>query len=238
MIPLTLKNVFKSFSIKRETGSPRTSSPVRTVLKDVTLEIREGEILCLLGKNGSGKTTLIKIISTLIEPDEGEVSVCGHDTRREDREVRRHLGVMLNAGEGGFQPRLSAMSNLEFYAVLYQVPASRARERARSLLQDLGFEGREWDQYQSFSSGMRRRLALVRTLLPGNPVLLLDEPTLGVDPWTTGDIHRQLKGLGKEGKTILCTTNNISEAKALGDRVLTLDKGELNEWKPVLAGLS
>ena len=79
---------------------------------------------------------------------------------------------------------------------------------------------------------------ILRTLLPGNPVLLLDEPTLGVDPWTTGDIHRQLKGLGKEGKTILCTTNNISEAKALGDRVLTLDKGELNEWKPVLAGLS
>jgi len=200
---------------------------MREVLRDVSLEVRVGEIVCLLGKNGSGKTTLARIISTLIEPDRGEVSVCGFDVVRNPSDARRRIGIMLHAGEGGFQPRLSAYSNLSYYAALYQVPMREAKERIRLLMGELGLADRGADQYQSFSSGMRRRLALVRALVSDAPVLLLDEPTLGVDPWTTESVHKHLLELASRGKTILCTTNNIAEARILGDRTYLLEDGML-----------
>ena len=93
----------------------------------------------------------------------------------------------------------------------------------------MGLAGREWDQCQSYSSGMRRRLALVRALLSDPPVLLLDEPTLGVDPWSTGEIHQMIRKLAEGGKTILITTNNVSEARGFDGRILTLENGTLTE---------
>jgi len=186
-----------------------------------------GEIVCLLGKNGSGKTTLARIISTLVEPDGGEVSVCGFDVVRNPRDARRRIGIMLNAGEGGFQPRLSAYSNLSYYAALYQIPMEEAKGRIGLLMSELGLADRGADQYQSYSSGMRRRLALVRALVSNAPVLLLDEPTLGVDPWTTENVHKHLLELSSHGKAILCTTNNVAEARILGDRTYLLEDGTL-----------
>jgi ABC-2 type transport system ATP-binding protein len=182
----------------------------------------------VLGKNGSGKTTLTRILSTLIEPDSGEVKVCGFDARQNGREVRRRVGVMLNAGEGGFHPRLSGFSNLEYYAALYQIPMRDAKARIAGLLKTIGLGDRGRDQYQSYSSGMRRRMALVRALLSDPLVLLLDEPTLGIDPWSTDQIQKYLLELSERGKTILCTTNNLGEAQALGKRVLLLEDGALS----------
>ncbi len=229
MMPLFLRQVSKSFVRKAEVGASKGKREEREVLRDVSLEVGEGETVCVLGKNGSGKTTLMRILSTLIEPDRGEVSVCGFDVLKKGREVRQRIGVMLNAGEGGFQPRLSGFSNLEYYAALYQVPRREARTRIMMLLNDLGLGDRGADQYQSYSSGMRRRLALVRALLSGGAVLLLDEPTLGVDPWSTEEIHKYLARLSKEGKTILCTTNSLGEARALGNRVYVLEDGTLSQ---------
>jgi ABC-2 type transport system ATP-binding protein len=229
MHDIVLNNVWKFFRRKSEIGHANTKAGLLEVLRDVSLEVAEGKILCLLGRNGTGKTTLIRIISTLIQPDSGEVKVCGYDVKKNAGQVRRNLGVMLNAGEGGFQLRLSAMTNLEYYAALYQIPIRQARTRVKSLLYELGLAGREWDQCQSYSSGMRRRLALMRALLSDAPVLLLDEPTLGVDPWSTGEIHRKLRELAKDGKTILCTTNSVSEAQALGGRMLLLNNGTITE---------
>jgi ABC-2 type transport system ATP-binding protein len=226
---ICLHNVRKSFHRKSEIGHSKTSPRKSEVLRNVTLELGEGEIVSLLGRNGTGKTTLIRIISTLIEPDSGEVEVCGYDVKKQAKQVRRHIGVMLNAGEGGFQSRLSAITNLEYYAALYQVPIRHARTRIRDLLHEMGLAGHEWDQCQSYSSGMRRRLALVRALLSDPPVLLLDEPTLGVDPWSTGEIHKKIQKLARDGKTILITTNNVSEAQRLNGRVLTLDHGTITE---------
>jgi ABC-2 type transport system ATP-binding protein len=227
MIPIRLKHVSKSFSRRGQIGTSNAGEARRDVLRDVSLEVSVGEVVCILGKNGSGKTTLARIISTLIEPDRGEVNVCGFDAVRNPGEARRYIGVMLNAGEGGFQSRLSASSNLLYYAALYQIPMKQAKDRIGLLMSQLGLADRGSDQYQSFSSGTRRRLALVRALLPDAPILLLDEPTLGVDPWTTENVHKHLLELSNEGKTILCTTNNIAEARILSDRTYQLEDGKL-----------
>lgn len=225
-----VRDVSKSFARKAEVRF-RKSGPMLTVLRDVTLEAEEGEIVCVLGKNGSGKTTLTRILSTLLEPDQGEARVCGLDTVRQAKEVRRRIGVMLNAGEGGFHPRLSALSNLEYYAALSQIELRDARLRIKGLLEDLGLGGRGQDQIQSYSSGMKRRIALIRALLPDAPVLLLDEPTLGIDPWSTEQIHNSLSRLANEGKTILCATNDPDEARALGHRSYVLDGGVLSPFR-------
>jgi ABC-2 type transport system ATP-binding protein len=225
MTAIRLEHVSKSFPRKAEVGISKRGREWREVLKDVTFELGEGEVVCILGRNGSGKTTLIRILSTLIGPDRGVASVSGFDVVREPDEVRKRIGVVLNSGEGGFHWRLSAQANLEYYAALYGIPGQETRARIAHLLKDLGLEERGADQYQSYSTGMRRRVALVRSLLPDAPVLLLDEPTLGVDPWSAERIHNYLRELSKQGKTILCATNNPAEARALGVRHLMLEEG-------------
>jgi ABC-2 type transport system ATP-binding protein len=228
MIPVVLRNVSKTFTRKFETGASRAVTRKREVLKNVSLEVRAGEIVCLLGRNGAGKTTIARILSTLIIPDEGQAKVCGYDVVTQAREVRQRIGVMINAGDGGFQPRLSGSTNLEYYATLYHMPLRNARARIAALLTELGLGDRGADQYQMYSSGMRRRLALARALLPDAPVVLLDEPTLGVDPWSTREIHDKLRDLAEQGKSILCTTNSSAEAQTLGDGVCMLENGTLS----------
>jgi len=223
-----MKHVSKSFVRKRQVGWSRRRIETREVLKDVTLEVNRREIVTILGRNGSGKTTLARILSTLIVPDNGEASICGYDVALESKEVRKRIGVVLNSGDTGFQPRLSAFANLEYYSGLYGIPKSLARDRIRTILADLDLADRGSDQYQSYSTGMRRRLAIAKGILPDPMVLLLDEPTLGVDPWSTEHIHKSLLELAGRGKTILCMTNNLSEAKSLGNRTLVLEKGLLS----------
>jgi ABC-2 type transport system ATP-binding protein len=227
-IAIQLNGVSKSFRRRTELGLSKRKLGPREVLRNVTLDVAKGEIVCILGKNGSGKTTLTRILSTLILPDRGEASICGFNVVTEGRDVRRRIGVLLNAGDTGFQSRLSGLANLEYYAALYQIHLREASELIVRLLSRLELDDRGPDQYQSYSTGMRRRLGLARALLPNPPVLLLDEPTLGVDPWSTKQIHKILKDLSNQGKSILCTTNNLSEAEKLGDRILTLEDGVLS----------
>ena len=227
MMPILLSQVSKSFARKSEVHASTTKER-RHVLKGVDLEIRKGEIVSIIVKNGSGKTTLIRVLSTLVEPDSGFAKICGFDTIAEADDVKKCLGVMLNSGEGGFHPGLSALANLEYYAALYKIPPRQVGKRIHGLLDALELDDRGADQYQSYSTGMRRRVALVRTLLPDAPVLILDEPTLGVDQWSTKRIHNYLIGLSSGGTTILCATNNPLEAQALGNRCCLLEDGVLH----------
>ena len=237
--PLLLEHVSKSFQRKSEIGRSVEKLENRPVLRNVTLSVGDGETVCILGKNGAGKTTLIRILSTLVLPDSGVARICGRDVAREADYVKRNVGVMLNAGDGGFHPRLSARHNLRYYGALQLMPTSKTEERINDLLKELNLEDRGADQSQSYSSGMRRRLALARALLHEPPVLLLDEPTLGVDPWTSRHIHDYLGKLSEEGgKTILCTTNNLHEAEELGKRSYLLENGELSPWQGMKADLA
>ena len=226
-----MRQISKSFVRKSEIGFRNTKLERRRVLNGATLEVETGEIVCIVGKNGSGKTTLVRILSTLITPDSGLATVCGFNTVDQPDEVKKCIGVMLNSGEGGFHARLSAFANLEYYAALYKIPRNHARQRASAILRDLDLEDRGADQVQSYSTGMRRRVALSRALLPDTPVLLLDEPTLGVDPWSSERIHKYLEEIASRGKTILLTTNNPTEANAIGDRCLMVNEGALHPFR-------
>lgn len=234
---VSLEHVSKSFRRRSEIRLVSKGAESRSVLKDVTMSAGEGETVCILGKNGAGKTTLTRILSTLILPDHGKVTICGVDARDNPEQARSHIGVMLNAGDGGFHPRLSARRNLQYYAALNLMPRSKVNGRIDDLLKLVGLDDRGADQSQSYSTGMRRRLALARALLNDPPVLLLDEPTLGVDPWTSKHIHELLLGLSSEGRTVFCTTNNVPEAERLGKRVYLLENGEFAPWRGLEAHL-
>jgi len=197
-------------------------------LNKVDLKVYRGEVFGLLGPNGAGKTTLIKILCTLVLPDEGEAYVYGYDVVREPSKVLRNLQAVLGDPRG-FDWRLSARQNLEFYAALYGLPRDFAKSRIEGVLEFIGLRDRANDMYQRFSTGMARKLQLCRALLLDTPILLFDEPTAGLDPASAIDFRRLLKdGLAKsEGRTVFIATHNMWEAQSICDRVAIINKGEI-----------
>ena len=195
---------------------------------NVNLKIKTGEFFGLLGPNGAGKSAFVRMISTVLTPTRGTAYVNGYDVRHDDFEVRKQLGVVIASGWNVLYQRLSGWDNLDFYGTLYGIPKARRIERSRMLLDYLGIGDRAHDQVQKSSTGMQRRLVLCKTLLPDSPILLLDEPTVGLDVDTTRKFGELLKKINREqGKTILLTTHHLSEAERLCDRVAILKKGKI-----------
>lgn len=194
----------------------------------VSLKIREGEIFGLLGPNGSGKTSIVKMLCTVVTPTSGTALVNGFDVRKNNLEVRKQIGVMISSGWRGLHQRISAWDNLDFYGTLYGLSRNRRVERIKFLLDFFGIKERAHDQVQKFSTGMQRRLVLCKVLVPDSPILLLDEPTLGLDVEATWKIGELLKKINREQKkTILLTTHHLSEAEKLCDRVAIINKGRV-----------
>jgi len=187
-------------------------------LEGLTLEIHEGELLALLGPNGAGKTTTLRLLLGLIAPTSGRIWIAGEPMTPEAHPLRRRIGYLPEAP--GFWERLPAWKNLELYARLYGVPAPRAR--AMELLERFGLADRARDPVAAFSKGMRQRLALARALLHDPPILLLDEPTAGLDPEAAREVRELLQSLKAQGRTILLCTHHLEEAEQLGDRVAIL----------------
>jgi ABC-2 type transport system ATP-binding protein len=197
-------------------------------LNKVNLKVYHGEIFGLLGPNGAGKTTLIKILCTLVLPDEGEAYVNGYNVVTQSSEVLRNLQAVLGEQHRGFEWRLNLKDNLEFYATLYGLPKSYAKKRIEELLEFMELKDRAGDMYQRLSTGMARKLQLCRALLLDVPILLFDEPTAGLDPTAATDFRQLLKKLAKsEGKTIFISTHNMWEAQSICDRVAIINKGEI-----------
>jgi len=188
--------------------------------------VKHGEVVGLLGPNGAGKTTTVKIIATLLTPDEGEVRVEGFDVVREADEVRKRIGIMLTV-EKGFYGKLTGRENLEYFGALYGIPENILKQRIEQLLALLELDklGAGDRLFEEFSLGMKARLAFARALLRDPPVLLLDEPTLGLDPPTARKIRSLVKELARQGKAILYTTHNMFEAEIVCDRVLLINRG-------------
>ncbi len=196
-------------------------------LDGVSLRIREGTLYSLLGPNGAGKTTLIKILSTLLIPDGGWARVAGFDVVSEARRVRERIGVVLG-GERALYWRLSAWDNLWFFSQLYGLPAGEARRRIRELLDLVGLS--EWAhvRVENYSKGMKQRLHIARGLLNDPEVLLLDEPTIGLDPAAARELRALVKRIVREeGKTVLLTTHYLPEAEELSDRIAIIDRGRI-----------
>jgi len=199
--------------------------PVRA-LNGVNLQIEVGTVQGLLGPNGAGKTTLTKILSTALLPSEGSARILGHDVVRETAKVRSRIGVVLG-GDRGLYRRLSARHNLEYWAALYHVHPEESKRRIPELLERVGLTEQADRRVDTFSRGMKQRLHLARGLIADASVLLLDEPTIGMDPVAAREFRELIKELRRAGKSILLTTHDMEEAEAVCDSVALIDKGRL-----------
>jgi ABC-2 type transport system ATP-binding protein len=200
-----------------------------TAVDHLNLEIRRGELFGLLGPNGAGKTTLVKVLCTLLPPDEGNASVNGFDVVHQQMDVRRSIGALFSMGERGAFWRLNGYQNLEFFSAIYNVPKSVRHERIMEVLDLVGLKNKAFERYQRYSGGMKRKLALARVLLPDTPILLLDEPTVGLDVISSRTLREFIRNdlSRKAGKTVLYATHYVEEASHICDRIGILHRGRL-----------
>src|SRR5215831_4867007 len=201
-------------------------------LDDVSLKVAAGDILVILGPNGSGKTTTLKLISTLLLPDSGQVFVNGFEPRKHSNEVRRRVSFAI-ASERSFFPRLSARENLDFFAALDDVPRSQRASRIADLLDYTGLSEAADMLVMKFSSGMYQRLAIARALLKCPSVILLDEPTRSLDPASAAHFWGVVRNLRGHGATVMLATHSFFEAVAVGDEVAVLHRGQLAGFRKV-----
>lgn len=204
----------------------RNNDEVRAV-DNVTITIKRREIVGILGANGSGKSTLVRILSTLLIPDTGSVTIFGYDVGKDERMVQRLINRV--SVEASFFKKLSPMENLIYAARLYNMPAPEARARIRSILTRLGIKSDRIDKpLENMSRGMQQKVAIARAFLTAPIVLLLDEPTTGLDPRSKIDVQNFIKELRQvHDATILITTHDMDEAEALCDRVAIIDQGRI-----------
>src|SRR4051812_21680081 len=194
-------------------------------LAGIDLEAEEGTVLGLLGPNGAGKTTAVRILTTLLAPDEGSARVLGFDVVSDAAELRHHIGL---AGQyAAVDESLTGQENLELFGRLYQLGRRASRTRATELLErfDLAEAGQRL--VSTYSGGMRRRLDLAGALVARPPVLFLDEPTTGLDPRSRLALWETIADRVAEGSTVLLTTQYLEEADRLADRIAVIDSGRV-----------
>lgn len=196
----------------------------RVAVDQLSLTVDEGEIFVFLGPNGSGKTTLFRVLSTLIPLQSGEVSILGHDLRGATNSVRSQLGVVFQAPS--LDKKLTVKENLAHQGRLYGMSATEIRTRSEQMLSALGLTDRTRDLVESLSGGMRRRVELAKGLLHQPRLLLLDEPSTGLDPGARADLWQYLQKLRDEGVTIVLTTHLLEEAER-ADRIAIMYQGKL-----------
>jgi len=212
MMMLRVENVSKSYGQLR-------------AVQDVTFEVRAGEIYGLLGPNGAGKTTTISMISGLLRPDAGKIMVNGIDVWTNPRPAKSALGVVPQ--DIALYEELSALENLEFWGRLAGLKRADAKSRALELIKALALEGRAKEPIKSYSGGMKRRINIGCRLVHRPKLLLLDEPTVGIDPQARSNILDFVRGLSSDGTAILYTTHYLEEAETLCQRIGIIDQGRL-----------
>jgi ABC-2 type transport system ATP-binding protein len=191
----------------------------------VSLQVRRGEVFGILGPNGSGKSTLVRCIATLLLPDEGHISVFGHDVLREEMAVKQLINRV--SVEASFFKKLTPMENLIYGARLYGLDAREARARALEVLKRLGLKREAiFQPMEEMSRGMQQKVAIARAFLSAPILLLLDEPTTGLDPRSKREVQAFVEEIrGNHDATMLLTTHDMNEAEAMCDRIAIIDKG-------------
>ena len=184
-----------------------------------------GEIFGLLGANGAGKTTTLRMLATILEPTDGWARVMGHEVRAEPEAVRRTLGFY--SASTALYPRLTARETLDFFARVNGLPKERVPGRVQELVERFGIEAYADARVEKLSSGMRQKVSIARTIAHDPPVLIFDEPTVGLDVMAALEMQRIVRELRDEGKTILFSTHIMSEAEKLCDRIAILHRGRI-----------
>jgi ABC-2 type transport system ATP-binding protein len=193
-------------------------------LNDLNLEIGRGELLGIIGSNGAGKTTTIRIICCILKPDSGDVLVDGHSIQIDPIKIKSMIGYLPE--EPNLYERFKARELLRYFAELYGVPKGEIESRIEELLELVGMSDRADDKINTFSKGLRQRVGIARALIHDPPIIIFDEPTMGLDPATAKTIRgfiRKLKGK----KTIILCTHYMDEAESLCDRVAIVNKGQI-----------
>jgi len=230
-IALEIVDAVKRFTKGRQDQSfwKRNRQPrqVMVAVDTMNITVRKGEIFGLLGANGSGKSTLIRLISTLLIPDGGEIRVFGMDVQRDERAVRRMINRV--SVEASFFKKLSALENLMYAARLYDLEPRAARARAIEIMREIGLkEKRLYEPLENMSRGMQQKVAIARGLLTSPVMLLLDEPTTGLDPRSKQDVQRfVLRMREQHDTTVFLTTHDMDEADRLCDRIAVIDDGRI-----------
>jgi ABC-2 type transport system ATP-binding protein len=194
-------------------------------LDGVDFQVAEGTVFGLLGPNGAGKTTAVRVLATILRPDAGRALVLGHDVLREPDAVRRRIGL---AGQNAaVDPNLTGRENLRMIGLLGQLPGPRILPRAAELLERFGLSDAANRPVRTYSGGMRRRLDVAASLMGRPPVLLLDEPTTGLDLASRNELWEMIRELVSEGTTVLLTTQYLEEADRLAGRIAVVDRGRV-----------
>jgi len=198
----------------------------RTVaLEGVTFTVERGEVFALLGPNGAGKTTLLHILCTILPPDSGTAKILGYDVVRQPTRARRKLGVVFQ--QSSLDTRLTVEENLDFHGIVYGVPRALRRKRIAELLDAVELSDRRSVLVQTLSAGMRRRLEIARALVHDARILVMDEPTVGLDARSRESMWRYVDGLRAErGLTVIVTTHYVEEVES-SDRVCIIDQGRI-----------
>jgi ABC-2 type transport system ATP-binding protein len=199
-----------------------------TALSDVTLKVGKGDLFGLLGPNGAGKTTLIKLLSTLILPDEGQAYINGLDVTGRAKEVKGIIGLVV-ADERSFYWRLTGRQNLSFFATLQNIPDATAMRKVDEVFSIVGLGDQADIRFMNYSAGMKQRLAIARALLNNPQVLLMDEPTRSLDPLSAHNLRGFIKEwmAAEEGRTVFMSTHNLNEAKELCSRIAIIDRASI-----------
>ncbi|HEY6968801.1 MAG TPA: ATP-binding cassette domain-containing protein [Candidatus Angelobacter sp.] len=230
MMVTTLQNTVASGVDRQSTAAVqienlRHSYGQREALKGITFDVRSGEIFGLLGPNGSGKTTLFRILSTLMLPNAGRALISGFDAATQPDQVRRSIGVVFQAQS--IDVKLTARENLWHQGHLYGLRGPVLQERIREMLQRVGLEDRAKEKVETFSGGMQRRVELAKGLIHRPGILLLDEPTTGLDPGARRDLWQYLKQLRQEQNVSVIITTHLMEEAERCDRLAILNRGEI-----------
>lgn len=211
-----------------------------SAVDDVSFDVKRGEVFGLLGPNGAGKTTTLRMITTLLKPDAGQVKIFGHDTAKEGRLARSTFG--LTGQYASVDEDISARENLMIFSRLNGLSRAAAKTRTAELLKEFSLEHSADKALKNFSGGMRRRLDLAVSLITRPALIFLDEPTTGLDPRTRTQMWETIRRLVKQGSTIVLTTQYLDEADELADRLAVIDHGKLvrigtpNELKDQVGG--
>ncbi|MBS7131126.1 MULTISPECIES: ABC transporter ATP-binding protein [Clostridium] len=212
MAIIEIKNITKRFNDK-------------LVLDNISYEINKGEIFGFIGPNGAGKSTLINIMTSLLVPDSGSVKICGYDIVKESLKAKANIGYVPQ--DIALLEELSAYDNLEFFGALYGLKGKLLKERIKEALEVTGLEDKRKQKVKKFSGGMKRRLNIATAIMHHPKVLIMDEPTVGVDPQSRNHIFTFTKKICKEwGTTVIYTSHYMEEVEELCERVFIIDLGK------------
>ncbi len=195
----------------------------REILKSISFSVKAGDIFGYLGPNGAGKTTTIRIILGLLKPTSGKVNIMGKSV--ENVEVRKKFGFVLEAD--GLYDNLTAYENLDYYCEIYDVTKEQRKEKIEDVLKTVGLSDRSRDKVAIYSKGMRQKLALARAMVHDPEILILDEPTSGIDPTGQIEVRQIILDLSKKGKTIFFSSHNLDEVQRICNRIALIHHGEI-----------